>query len=175
MMTRLTRGIRDGICKAAMRSGLLLVVLAFACGKSDDARPAPAATSDAAPAPAPGSGSGSGSAAGSAAAMTDAKLERLLRDTIDMLDALAGVTGLTCPDKAKQMNLELDKRAAFLAQLHEPKPANEPAIDDRFLEVATRTGLKDRLQVSVLNFEEAILPCSEDADIKKIIDRMQQR
>ena len=152
-----------------MRYGYLLVVVALACGKSDPPAAAPASGS---------AGSGSAPAIDAPAVvvpMTDAQLEKMLRDTVDMFEALGGVTGLTCADKAKQMNLELDRRTALLAELGKPKPANEPEISDRFYEVAERTGLKDRLQMSVMTFENAIVSCGEDAAIKKIVERVQQR
>jgi hypothetical protein len=155
----------------AMRFGCVLVVAALACGKSEAPAPAPASGS----APVQAQGSGSAPVAAATAPMTDAQLEKMLRETVDMFEALAGVTGLTCAEKAKQMNLELDKRKALLAELGRPKPANEPDISDRFYEVAERTGLKDRLQISVMTFENAIVSCDEDAEIKKIIERVQQR
>lgn len=157
-----------------MRLGFVLVVVALGCGKSDP--PAPA-TSSLGSGSAAGSapGSGSGSAVAVAAPMTDAQLEKMLRDTVEMFEALGGVTGLTCADKAKAMNRELDKRTALLAELGKPKPANEPEISDRFYEVAERTGLKDRLQMSVMTFENAIVSCGEDEAVKKVIERVQQR
>ena len=157
----------------AMRFGWVLVVATLACGKSE--APAPAAASGSAPAPALGSDAAPGSGSAPAGPISDAQLEKMLRDTVDMFDALAGVTGLTCADKAKQMNLELDKRKALLAELGRPKPAEEPEISDRFYAVAERTGLKDRLQMAVMTFENAIVSCDEDPAIKLIIERVQQR
>jgi len=164
----------------AMRFARVLVVLVLGCGKSE-APPAhvasgsaPSAGSGSATAPVAGSGSAQPAPTGSAASrMTDAEVERLLRDSAAMFESLAAVTGTTCGDKAKQMHVILDQRKDLLALLGRPKPADDDTMD-RVAAIADRTGLKSKLELAVVALERKVMGCEDDPEVKRAIDRVQQ-